>query len=105
MADDRNAPATKGDIEDLRGEMQDLRGEMKESAAMLRSEMQHIARRADRTHGRFRDTPAPSVLFVRRIESDEVLRSTSRTVGSLKQRLAHCESRLMEVERQAKHAA
>ena len=57
MADDRNAPATKGDIEDLRRKRKQeigalrsdtkdqvgtIRSEMRESAAMLRSEMQHM---------------------------------------------------------------
>jgi hypothetical protein len=31
MADDRNAPATKGDIADLRSEMQELRESLQES--------------------------------------------------------------------------
>ena len=38
MADDRNAPATKGDIDDLRSEIKEqigtIRSEMQESAAM-----------------------------------------------------------------------
>jgi len=35
MADDRNAPAAKDDIEDLRSDI-------KEQIAMIRSEMQHM---------------------------------------------------------------
>ena len=46
MADDRNAPATKGDIEDLRNEMKEqigaLRSEMRQSTPMLRSGIRHI---------------------------------------------------------------
>ena len=46
MVDDRNAPATSGDIEDLRREIKErigaIRSEMKKSAALLRSEMQHM---------------------------------------------------------------
>ena len=45
MSADRNVPATKGDIEDLRGELHaqldSLRADTKQDLEMLRSEMNH----------------------------------------------------------------
>lgn len=91
MADDRNAPATKGDIEDLRGEM-------KEQAAMLRSEMQHthdelIERMAD-SETRLLDA------FYSFAKSNQTrIFATEQESALLKERLGKLESRLMEVER------
>jgi len=91
MADDRNAPATKGDIEDLRGEI-------KESAAMLRSEMQHTR---DELIARMTDSDTRLLkAFYSFAESNQTrVFGTEQQTAFLKERLAKLESRRMEVER------
>jgi hypothetical protein len=127
MADDRNAPATKGDIEDLRSEMKEqigtihsemkamkeqigtihsemkeqvgtVRSEMQESAAMLRSEMQHMH---DDFIEQVRDGETRLLdAFYSFAKTDQARHSAhDHETAALKERLAIVESRLTDVER------
>ena len=91
MADDRNAPATKGDIEDLRSEM-------KEQIAMVRSEMQHLH---DDSVERARDTETRLLeAFYAFAKTNQARQSaTDQETAAIKERLAIVESRLIDVER------
>ena len=113
MADDRNAPATKGDIEDLRSEMKEqiatvrsemqesaamLRSEMQESAAMLRSEMQHIQ---DELVERISDAETRLLdAFYSFAKTNQARQSAmDQETAALKERLAILEGRVTDVER------
>src|SRR5437763_4842653 len=91
MADDRNAPATKGDIEDLRSEM-------KEQIAMVRSEMQHLH---DDSVERARDTETRLLeAFYSFAKTNQARQTgTEQETAALRERLAIVESRLTDVER------
>lgn len=102
MADDRNATATKGDIEDLRSEMKEqigtIRSEMQDSAGMLRSEMQHM-------HDDFleqasdRETRLLQAFYAFAQSNQERLTQAERDAASLKERMALYEQRLTDLER------
>jgi cell division septum initiation protein DivIVA len=95
MADDRNAPATKGDIEDLRSEMKET---MTEQIAMIRSEMQHMH---DDLIERARDTETRLLeAFYAFAKTNQARQSaTEQETAALKERLSIVETRLIEVER------
>jgi hypothetical protein len=102
MADDRNAPATKGDIEDLRSEMKEqigaIRSEMQESAAMLRSEMQHMHDDFIES-ARDGETRLLEAFYTFAKTNQARLTAHDQETAALKERLAIVESRLTEVER------
>jgi aminopeptidase N len=106
MADDRNAPATKGDIEDLRedlrGEMKEqigtIRSEMQESAAMLRSEMQHM-HDDFLEQARHAETRLLQAFYAFAQSSQERLTLAERDAAGLKDRMALYEQRLIDLER------
>src|SRR3954454_9503053 len=91
MADDRNAPATKGDIEDLRSEM-------KEQIAMIRSEMQHTH---DELVERISDAETRLLDAFYSFAKTNQARQTAaeQETAGLKERLAILESRVTDVER------
>ncbi|HEV2135850.1 MAG TPA: hypothetical protein VGR47_16550 [Terracidiphilus sp.] len=80
MADDRNAPATKGDIADLRSEMQELRENLQESIRDSQTEvLRAIYGFTESLQQRFQDM--------------------DQTEASLKKRMTIIEGRLLEVEK------
>ena len=116
---DRNAPATKGDIEDVRQEIaylrsefkeeiaylrsefkEDiaiLRSEFKEDIAILRSEMQHMF---DDLKEAFRDAQTEMLkAFYNFAQTNDVkVRDLAASDASIRERLSIVESRLTQVE-------
>jgi polyhydroxyalkanoate synthesis regulator phasin len=116
MDNDRNVPATKGDIADLRAEVKEditalrtevkeqitvLRSEMTEQGAMIRSEMQH-------TFDDLKETihDAQTALlqaFYSFAESNQMrLTQAEKDAAVLKERMALYEQRLTDLERKVK---
>jgi hypothetical protein len=112
MEIDRAAPATKGDlldlkdelqdlkneVRDLKGDLLDLKGEVKQDIAMIRSEMQHthdtlIERMADN------QTELLKAFYGFATTTDIKFRETEQADVMLRQRLSTLESRLLEVEK------
>ena len=109
MDEDRNAPATKGDLRALEARMlnletgmqtsmQELEARMKERDEMQRSEAQH---RFDAVMEAFRDsqTELLKAFYSYAQGNDERAASTEAEASSLKKRLALVESRVTELER------
>jgi cell division septum initiation protein DivIVA len=121
MADDRNAPLTKGDLlealnvvvtqlrQEIKNEIAQLRAEMKQEIAQLRAEMkQEIAQlRAEAQHQydhlmeaiRDSQTEALKAFYSYAQTTDIKLKDSAAADASLRERVAIIESRLLEVER------
>ena len=95
MADDRNAPATKGDLEDAVAE---LRSEMKSESQLLRSEMQHMH---DGLKEAIRDTETKLLqAFYGFAEANHKhLAQLDMTSAMLMNRVSTLEERVFEVEK------
>jgi hypothetical protein len=113
MEIDRAAPATQGDLLDLKGELKgdlldlkgelkgdllDLKYELKQDIAMIRSEMQHtfdalIERMADN------QTELLKAFYGFPTSTDVKLKDGEQSDAMLRQRLSTVESRLLEVEK------
>src|SRR5437763_403224 len=102
MPEDRNTPATRGDIEDLRSEMKQqigtIRSEVQESASTLRSDMQHrhddFIERANNG-----ETRLLGAFYAFAQSNQERLTNAERDAASLKERMALYEQRLINLER------
>ena len=92
--DDLNAPATKGDLQQLRSESGQLRTEFEQ----LRSEMSH---QFDDLKEAFRDgqTEILKAFYGYTQTTDAKLKESDQADYALRQRLTVVESRLLEVEK------
>jgi DNA anti-recombination protein RmuC len=106
MANDRNSPATKGDVQDLAEQLRSeikqntgqLRAEMKQNTEQLRAEFQHSF---DDLKESIRDTQTEVLrAFYGYIQTTEIkLKNTESGEVALRERVSILESRLLEVER------
>ena len=110
MENDRGAPATKGDIEDLRDELRNeiresqthLRQELLESQSQLRQELlESQARVRDELIEVFRDgqTEILKAFYGFAKSTDTKLKDSEISAMLLRERIGAVESRLLEVER------
>lgn len=99
MADDRNAPATKGDLADLRdelmfeikGESSGLRAEFKSEISGLRDELVEVIRDSQ--------TEVLKALYGFSQTIQERFRQVDASETAFRNRLATVEERLLEVEK------
>ncbi len=96
--DDLNAPATKGDLQQLRSEFGELRSETQQQFEQLRSEMSH---QFDDLKEAFRDgqTEILKAFYGYTQTTDAKLKESDQADYALRQRLTVVESRLLEVEK------
>jgi len=111
--DDRSAPASKGDIADLRSELKEdigqLRTEMKQNSEQLRTEMKQSSEqlRAEVNHGyndiveRIHDsqTELLKAFYSYAQGNNKRVAELEGNEGAFRSRLATIEDRILEVER------
>ena len=95
MAEDRSAPATKGDLEELK---QELRQELRQEGSQLRMEMQH---QYDDLKETMRDVQTEILkAFYGYTQTTNVkLRDGEVADAAIRERVTILESRLLEVEK------
>jgi uncharacterized protein YicC (UPF0701 family) len=102
MEDNRNAQATKGDLEDLRqatkGDLEELRQEIKQEGSQLRTDMQH---QYDDLKETMRDvqTEILKAFYGYTQTTDAKLNEGEVADAAIRQRVTILESRLLEVEK------
>ncbi|HTS26837.1 MAG TPA: hypothetical protein VMH81_13255 [Bryobacteraceae bacterium] len=98
MDEDRNAPATKGDLRDLQASMQEMEGRMNERHEMLRSEFDHAF---DDLKEVMRDvqTELLKAFYSYSQNNDTRVAAMEDDTASLRKRLGLVESRVTELER------
>ena len=98
MDNDLNAPATKGDVQDVKQELQDLKQELRAEMQEMRAETKAME---DRLVEAFRDgqTELLKAFYNYAQSNDERVASTEADSASLKKRLAIAESRITDIER------
>jgi len=100
--DDKNAPASKGDIADLRSELKadiaQLRAEAKENTAQLRSEISHGYNDiVERIHDA--QTELLKAFYGYAQGNNKRVAELEGNEGAFRSRLATIEDRILEVER------
>lgn len=98
MDEGRNAPATKGDVQDLEVRLEEMEARLNERHEMLRAEMQHTS---DDLKEVFRDaqTELLKAFYSFAEANGERVASVESDTGSLKKRLAMVETRVADLER------
>jgi predicted nucleic acid-binding Zn-ribbon protein len=98
MENDRSAPATKGDIDDVKREIADLKQDVKQEIAMVRSEMQHSFDHLTETM-RDGQTELLKAFYGYTQSNNERVQAAESEAASLKKRLGIVEARITDVER------